>query len=73
MARCEEKLLLAHFSVVSLLVKTTRTYNIEEMICRGEALKIVQCKDQGMESWSSILKFSSYHNLLRAQVEWLAG
>lgn len=69
MARCEEKLLMAHFSVV----KTTRTYNIEEMICQGEALKIVQCKDQGMESWSSILKFSSYYNLLRAQVERLAG
>ena len=69
MARCEEKLLLAHFSVVN----TTRTYNIEEMIFQGEALKIVQCKDQGMESWSSILKFSSYYNLLRPQVERLAG
>ena len=69
MARCEEKLLMAHISEV----KTTRTYNIEEMICQGEALKIVQSKDHGLESWSSILKFSSYHNLLRAQVERLAG
>ena len=73
MARCEEKLLMAHFSVESLLVKTTRTYNIEEMICQGEALKIVQCKDQGMESWSLILKFSPYSNLLRRLVERLVG
>ena len=73
MARCEEKLLLAHFSVVSLLVKTTRTYNIEEIICQGGTLKIVQCKDQGLESWSSILNVSSYYDLLRPQVERLAG
>ena len=73
MARCEEKLLLAHFSVASLLVKTTRTYNIEEMIGQEEALKIVQCKDQGMKIWSPILNVSSYYDLLRAQVERLAG
>ena len=64
---------MAHFSVVSLLVKTTRTYNIEEMICQGEALKIVQCKDQGMKIWSPILNVSSYYDLLRPQVERLAG
>ena len=69
MARCEEKLFWAHFS----LVKTTRTYNIEEMICQGEAFEIVQCKDQGLESWSSILNVSSYYDLLRPQVERLAG
>ena len=69
MARCEEKLLMAHFSVV----KTTRTYNIEEIICQGGTLKIVQCKDQGLESWSPILNVSSYYDLFRAQVERLAG